>query len=143
PGYRCGMARPSPQTERLVAAIELRRRARPSPARFAQSSSSTAVRRPPGRSGPPGAVVDRRRFGARPRPASLVCLNVAVAPEVVHPLTVAMLGDVTSTNEIVVPYYENLPGQPAVSVANGGGRFGVAHPHRLGVADQIHRRARL
>lgn len=38
-----------------------------------------------------------------------VCLNVAVAPEVVHPLTTAMLGDVTSTTEIVVPYYENIP----------------------------------
>ena len=43
------------------------------------------------------------------RPRASVCLNVAVAPEVVHPLTTAMLGDVTSTTEIVVPYYENIP----------------------------------
>ncbi|WP_028659345.1 thiamine pyrophosphate-binding protein [Nocardioides insulae] len=38
-----------------------------------------------------------------------VCLNVEIAPEVVHPITTAMLGDVTSTTEVVVPYYQNLP----------------------------------
>lgn len=37
------------------------------------------------------------------------CINVAVAPGVVHPMTTAMLGDVDAQNEIVVPYYENLP----------------------------------
>ena len=37
------------------------------------------------------------------------CINVSIDPELVHPLTTAMLGDVTSTTEIVVPYYENLP----------------------------------
>lgn len=47
----------------------------------------------------------RRAFESG-RPA---CINVAIDPEVVHPLTTAMLGDVTTTSEIVVPYYENLP----------------------------------
>ena len=37
------------------------------------------------------------------------CINVAVAPGVVHPMSTAMLGDVDAQNEIVVPYYENLP----------------------------------
>jgi thiamine pyrophosphate-dependent acetolactate synthase large subunit-like protein len=37
------------------------------------------------------------------------CINVAIDPNVVHPLTTSMLGDVTSTTEIVVPYYENIP----------------------------------
>ncbi|EME15311.1 thiamine pyrophosphate-binding protein [Rhodococcus triatomae] len=37
------------------------------------------------------------------------CLNLEVDPNVVHPITTMMLGDVTSTNEIVVPYYENIP----------------------------------
>jgi thiamine pyrophosphate-dependent acetolactate synthase large subunit-like protein len=32
------------------------------------------------------------------------CINVAIDPNVVHPLTTSMLGDVTSTTEIVVPY---------------------------------------
>ncbi|MFD1812560.1 thiamine pyrophosphate-binding protein [Rhodococcus gannanensis] len=37
------------------------------------------------------------------------CLNLEVDPNVVHPITTMMLGDVTSTDEIVVPYYENIP----------------------------------
>lgn len=37
------------------------------------------------------------------------CLNVEIDPNVVHPITTMMLGDVTSTDEIVVPYYENIP----------------------------------
>lgn len=37
------------------------------------------------------------------------CINAAVDPEVVHPITTAMLGDTTATDAIVVPYYENLP----------------------------------
>jgi acetolactate synthase-1/2/3 large subunit len=37
------------------------------------------------------------------------CLNVEIDPHVVHPITTMMLGDVTSTDEIVVPYYENIP----------------------------------
>lgn len=37
------------------------------------------------------------------------CLNVEIDPTVVHPITTMMLGDVTSTDEIVVPYYENIP----------------------------------
>ncbi|UPW08413.1 thiamine pyrophosphate-binding protein [Gordonia terrae] len=37
------------------------------------------------------------------------CINAEIEPGVVHPITTMMLGDVTSTDEIVVPYYENLP----------------------------------
>lgn len=37
------------------------------------------------------------------------CINAEVDPDVVHPLTLMMLGDVSSTDEIVVPYYENIP----------------------------------
>lgn len=37
------------------------------------------------------------------------CINVEVDAKVVHPITTMMLGDVTSTDEIVVPYYENIP----------------------------------
>lgn len=39
------------------------------------------------------------------------CVNVAVAASVVHPMTTAMLGDLEADNEIVVPYYENIPGR--------------------------------
>lgn len=37
------------------------------------------------------------------------CLNLEIDPHTVHPLTTMMLGDVTATDAIVVPYYENLP----------------------------------
>lgn len=37
------------------------------------------------------------------------CINVAVAPGVVHPMTTAMLGDLDAEDQIVVPYYENIP----------------------------------
>ncbi|MGV0834620.1 thiamine pyrophosphate-binding protein [Mycolicibacterium thermoresistibile] len=37
------------------------------------------------------------------------CLNLEIDPGVVHPLTTMMLGDVNATDEIVIPYYENLP----------------------------------
>ncbi|MCZ4535709.1 MFS transporter [Gordonia terrae] len=37
------------------------------------------------------------------------CINAEIEPGVVHPITTMMLGNVTSTDEIVVPYYENLP----------------------------------
>ncbi len=37
------------------------------------------------------------------------CINAEIEPGIVHPITTMMLGDVTSTDEIVVPYYENLP----------------------------------
>jgi acetolactate synthase-1/2/3 large subunit len=35
-------------------------------------------------------------------------VNVVVSNEVVHPMTIAMLGDLTATDEIVIPYYKNL-----------------------------------
>ncbi|MBU3686776.1 MAG: thiamine pyrophosphate-binding protein [Mycobacterium sp.] len=37
------------------------------------------------------------------------CVNVAVAASVVHPMTTAMLGNLDAEDEIVVPYYENIP----------------------------------
>ena len=37
------------------------------------------------------------------------CINLEVDPEIVHPITTMMLGDVNATDEIVVPYYENIP----------------------------------
>jgi acetolactate synthase-1/2/3 large subunit len=37
------------------------------------------------------------------------CINVAVTSSVVHPLTTAMLGNLEAEDEIVVPYYENIP----------------------------------
>lgn len=46
------------------------------------------------------------RAFASGRPA---CLNVEIDASVVHPLTTLMVGDVNATNEIVVPYYENIP----------------------------------
>ena len=36
-------------------------------------------------------------------------INVAVSNDVVHPVTTALLGDLTATDEIVIPYYQNLP----------------------------------
>jgi acetolactate synthase I/II/III large subunit len=47
-----------------------------------------------------------QRAFASGRPA---CINVAVAASVVHPMTTAMLGNLESDDEIVVPYYENIP----------------------------------
>lgn len=36
------------------------------------------------------------------------CLNIEIDPHVVHPVTTMMLGDLEATDEIVVPYYENI-----------------------------------
>jgi acetolactate synthase-1/2/3 large subunit len=36
-------------------------------------------------------------------------VNVRIAASVVHPVTIALLGDLTSQTEIVVPYYQNIP----------------------------------
>ncbi|MGE5697557.1 MAG: thiamine pyrophosphate-binding protein [Candidatus Sericytochromatia bacterium] len=40
------------------------------------------------------------------------CINLEIDPGIVHPLTTIMLGDVTATDEIVIPYYENLERVP-------------------------------
>ena len=37
------------------------------------------------------------------------CLNLEIDPEVVHPTTTRLLGDVDNPDEIVVPYYSNFP----------------------------------
>jgi len=36
-------------------------------------------------------------------------VNVRTSAEIVHPVTTALLGDLTATDEIIVPYYQNLP----------------------------------
>lgn len=51
-----------------------------------------------------GPAVRRALDSGRP-----ALVNVAVSNEVVHPMTTMMLGDVTATDEIVVPYYQNIP----------------------------------
>ncbi len=40
------------------------------------------------------------------RPA---CINLIIDPDVVHPVTPAMVGNVKAKDEIAIPYYENLP----------------------------------
>lgn len=36
------------------------------------------------------------------------CLNLTVSGDVVHPVTPTMVGDTSTTDEIVVPYYDNV-----------------------------------
>ncbi len=47
-----------------------------------------------------------KRAIASQRPS---CINIAIDPDVVHPVTISMLGDVGANDAIVVPYYENIP----------------------------------
>lgn len=47
----------------------------------------------------------RRAFEAG-RPA---VVNIMVSAKIVHPVTTSLLGDLTVTDEIVVPYYKNIP----------------------------------
>ena len=51
-----------------------------------------------------GPAVRRALDSGRP-----ALINVAVSNEAVHPMTTSMLGDVDATDEIVVPYYQNIP----------------------------------
>jgi acetolactate synthase-1/2/3 large subunit len=37
------------------------------------------------------------------------CINLIIDPDVVHPVTPAMVGNTKAVDEIAVPYYENLP----------------------------------
>lgn len=37
------------------------------------------------------------------------CINISTDPDVVHPVTRAMVGDVSAEAKIAVPYYENIP----------------------------------
>jgi len=37
------------------------------------------------------------------------CINLITDPDVVHPVTPAMVGEVDASGQIAVPYYENLP----------------------------------
>jgi acetolactate synthase-1/2/3 large subunit len=54
---------------------------------------------------PAGVEPAVRRALASGKPA---IVNVVVSNEIVHPTTTAMLGDLTATDEIIVPYYKNL-----------------------------------
>ena len=47
-----------------------------------------------------------RRALASGKPA---CINLIIDPDVVHPVTPAMVGDVKAPNQIAIPYYENIP----------------------------------
>ena len=51
----------------------------------------------------------RRAFAAG-KPA---VVNLAISAEIVHPVTTSLLGDLSATDEIVVPYYKNIPKVPA------------------------------
>jgi acetolactate synthase-1/2/3 large subunit len=47
-----------------------------------------------------------RRAQAAGKPA---CINLIVDPDVVHPVTPSMVGDVKAADQIAIPYYENIP----------------------------------
>ncbi|MFW6093216.1 MAG: thiamine pyrophosphate-binding protein [Pseudomonadota bacterium] len=47
-----------------------------------------------------------RKAQAGGRPA---CVNLITDPDVVHPVTPAMVGNVAAGNEVAIPYYENIP----------------------------------
>ncbi len=51
-----------------------------------------------------GPAIRRALDSGRP-----AVVNVRTSAAVVHPVTTALLGDVNAENEIVVPYYQNLP----------------------------------
>jgi acetolactate synthase-1/2/3 large subunit len=41
--------------------------------------------------------------------AGPACINITTDPDIVHPVTPAMVGDVSAEDEIAIPYYENIP----------------------------------
>ncbi len=47
-----------------------------------------------------------KRAQAQPLPA---CLNIMTDPDIVHPVTPMMVGQIDRDDEIAVPYYENIP----------------------------------
>ena len=47
-----------------------------------------------------------RRAQAQELPS---CINIIVDPDVMHPVTAAMVGDLEAEGQIPVPYYENIP----------------------------------
>ena len=51
-----------------------------------------------------GSALERSLASGKP-----AVINMTTSAEVVHPITISMLGDLTNENEIVVPYYQNLP----------------------------------
>jgi acetolactate synthase-1/2/3 large subunit len=55
-----------------------------------------------------GPAVRRALDSGRP-----ALINLIVSNDIVHPITTMLLGDVTATDQIIVPYYQNLPKQGA------------------------------
>lgn len=51
-----------------------------------------------------GPAVRRALDDGRP-----ACINLAVSPDVVHPITPAMVGTLGADQGVVVPYYDNIP----------------------------------
>ena len=49
------------------------------------------------------AIEQAQRLG---KPA---CINLSIDPDVVHPVTPTMVGDVDAADQIAIPYYENIP----------------------------------
>ena len=47
-----------------------------------------------------------RRALTAGRPA---CINLIIDPDVVHPVTPAMVGQIDASDQIAIPYYENIP----------------------------------
>jgi acetolactate synthase-1/2/3 large subunit len=51
-----------------------------------------------------GPAVRRAQASGRP-----TCLNIMTDPDVAHPVTAQMIGQLDATDEIPIPYYENIP----------------------------------
>ncbi len=50
------------------------------------------------------AAVKRAQASGKP-----TCLNIVTDPDIAHPVTATMIGDINAENEIAIPYYENIP----------------------------------
>lgn len=51
-----------------------------------------------------GPAMARAFDAARPS-----VINVETAASIVHPITLMMLGDLSAPDQVVIPYYDNLP----------------------------------
>ncbi len=49
-------------------------------------------------------AIEQAQASGRP-----TCLNIITDPDIAHPVTASMIGDVAAENEIAIPYYENIP----------------------------------
>jgi acetolactate synthase-1/2/3 large subunit len=48
------------------------------------------------------------------------CINLIIDADIVHPITVSMVGDVSAEDQISIPYYENIPLAAAEPLKPGG-----------------------